>query len=67
VHGELKSAPTFSRCPSCGKPMQILRKTPRFGELPDLFSFYCVTCDAWRVKEGSPVVRQPDRPTGRAA
>ena len=39
-----KSAPKPPRCHSCARPMQLLRKTSRFGGLPDLYSFYCVTC-----------------------
>ena len=41
------------RCCHCARPMQLLRRTSRFGGLPDLCSFYCVACDAWHVEEGS--------------
>jgi hypothetical protein len=47
-----KSAPKPPRCHSCARPMQLLCKTSRFGGLPDLYSFYCVTCDEWHVEEG---------------
>jgi hypothetical protein len=44
-----KSAPEPPRCHSCARPMQLLRKTSRYGELPDLYSFYCLACDEWHV------------------
>jgi hypothetical protein len=50
-----KNAPRTPRCLSCAQPMQLLRRTPRFGELPDLYSFYCRTCDEWHVEEGNAV------------
>ena len=49
-----KSAPQPPRCHSCARPMQLLRQTSRFGELPDLYSFYCVACDEWHVEEAAP-------------
>ena len=48
------SAPTPPRCLSCARPMQLLRRTSRFGGLPDLYSFYCLACDEWHVEEGGP-------------
>ena len=45
--------PNAPRCINCARPMQLLRKTSRFGGLADLFSFYCVTCDEWHVEEGA--------------
>jgi hypothetical protein len=57
-----KSAPKPPRCHSCARPMQLLRRTSRFGGLPDLYSFYCVSCDEWHVEEGEAVADQrPDR------
>ena len=50
-----KSPPKPPRCHSCGRPMQLLRKTSRFGGLPDLYSFYCLACDEWHVEEGGPI------------
>ena len=55
-----KSAPKPPRCHSCARPMQLLRRTSRFGGLPDLYSFYCVACDEWHVEEGD-AVQRPDR------
>jgi hypothetical protein len=43
-------------CPSCARPMQLLRRTSRFDGLPDVYSYYCCVCDEWRIEEG-------DRPT----
>jgi hypothetical protein len=54
-----KFAPNAPRCINCTKPMQLLRRTSRFGGLPDLYSFYCVTCDEWHVEEGDAVDKQP--------
>jgi hypothetical protein len=50
-----KTAPRTPRCVSCAQPMQLLRRTPRFDGLPDLYSFYCCTCDEWHVEEGDAV------------
>ena len=47
-----KTAPRPPRCLNCAQPMQLLRRTRRFGGLPDLLSFYCCTCDEWHVEEG---------------
>jgi hypothetical protein len=54
-----KTAPKVPRCLSCAQPMQLLRRTPRFGGLPDLYSFYCCTCDEWHVEEGDAVTAAP--------
>jgi hypothetical protein len=48
-----KPGPKRPRCHKCATPMQLLRRTSRFGGLPDLCSFYCVNCDEWHVEEGS--------------
>jgi hypothetical protein len=59
-----KSALKPHRCLSCARPMQLLRRTSRFGGLPDLYYFYCVTCDEWHVEEGDAVAdRRPNRRT----
>ena len=50
-----KTAPKTPRCLSCARPMQLLRRTSRFEGLPDLYSFYCCTCDEWHVEEGDAV------------
>jgi len=48
-------SPESLLCLNCAKPMQLLRRTSRFGGLPDLYSFCCVTCDEWHVEEGDAV------------
>ena len=50
-----KSAPKPPPCHSCARPMQLLRRTSRFGGLPDLYSYYCLACDEWHVEEGGPI------------
>jgi hypothetical protein len=59
-----KSAPGAPRCHKCARPMQLLRRTARFGGLSDLYSFYCVACDEWHVEEGEAA---PNRTTYLAA
>jgi len=34
-----KSAAKPPRCPKCAQPMRLVRRTPRFGGLPELFTF----------------------------
>ena len=59
-----RSAFKSARCVKCARPMQLLRKTSRFGGLPDLYSFYCLACDEWHVEEGDAVVdERPHRLT----
>jgi hypothetical protein len=48
---ENDKTPKAPRCVNCARLMQLLRKTSRFAGLPDLLSFYCVTCDEWHVEE----------------
>jgi len=31
-------------CPSCGRPMELARITPRLGGLPELQTFVCRSC-----------------------
>ena len=50
-----KSAPQPPSFHSCARPMQLLRRTSRFGGLPDLYSFYCLACDEWHVEEGGSI------------
>jgi hypothetical protein len=56
-----KRAPEPPRCISCARPMQLFRRTSRFGGLPDLYSFYCLACDEWHVEEADVAAeRLPD-------
>jgi hypothetical protein len=38
------SAATPPRCASCAQPMKLVRRTPRFGGLPELITFECRAC-----------------------
>ena len=53
-----QSAPKPPRCPSCGRPMQLLRRTSRYDGLPDLYSFYCSACDELHIEEGDAAADQ---------
>src|ERR1700726_1701214 len=37
--------PPAPRCFGCARPMQLIRRTPRFGGLADLYVFRCRSCD----------------------
>src|SRR5262249_50435835 len=39
-----KTAPKPPSCPKCAQPMRLIRRTPRFDGLPDLFTFECPIC-----------------------
>jgi len=39
-----KPAPPPPRCPKCAQPMRLIRRTARFGRLPELFTFECAAC-----------------------
>jgi len=46
-------APIPLRCPSCAQPMQLIRRTQRFSELPDLCTFECGACGVSLFEECS--------------
>jgi hypothetical protein len=48
--------PRSPRCVGCARPMQLIRRTPRFGELPDLYTFECRACGEWHIEEGEALV-----------
>ena len=54
-----KSAPKPPRCVACARPMQLVRRTPRFGGLPDLFTFQCEGCGEQHMRKAT---RWTDRP-----
>jgi hypothetical protein len=54
-----KPAPKPPRCPRCAQPMQLIRRTTRFGGLPDLFIFECRVCGERHIEEGD--VDRPSR------
>jgi len=39
-----KPAPRPPRCPKCAQPMRLVRRTRRYGGLPDLITFECPAC-----------------------
>ena len=54
-----KSAPKPSRpplCFGCARPMQLVRRTSRFGGLPEVFTFDCRACGVSHIEEGDAVV-----------
>jgi hypothetical protein len=38
-------------CPSCAQPMRLVRRTPRFGGLPELVTFECESCGLSHIGE----------------
>ena len=48
------SGPAAPRCPRCAQPMRLVRRTPRFGGLPDLYTFECRSCEISHTEEGGP-------------
>ena len=64
----LSGKPKAPRCLSCARPMDLTRRTARFGTLPDLFSFNCVACNELHLVEGDTLVtRMPGENLPRAA
>jgi hypothetical protein len=47
--------PRPPRCFGCGRPMQAVRRTARFGGLPDLYTFECRACGVWHIEEGDAI------------
>lgn len=52
------SGPAAPRCPCCAQAMHLARKTPRFGGLPDLYTFECLSCETSHIEEGGPARRR---------
>jgi hypothetical protein len=52
------SGPAAPRCPRCAQPMRLVRRTPRFGGLSDLYTFECQSCEASHTEEGGPARRR---------
>jgi hypothetical protein len=48
-----KVLPTRPRCVGCAQPMRLVRKTLRFGRLPDLYTFECQTCGETHIEEAA--------------
>jgi hypothetical protein len=47
----IDSAPTLPRCPGCAQPMRLIRRTQRFGGLPDPRTPGCRACNVLLVEE----------------
>ena len=41
------------RCVACARPMRLIRKTLRFGGLPDLYTFECDACGETHIEEAT--------------
>jgi hypothetical protein len=48
-----KVLPTRPRCVGCAQPMRLVRKTLRFGRLPDLYTFECQGCGESHIEEAA--------------
>src|SRR5262249_60651209 len=42
--------PKPALCASCSRTMQLARTTPRFGDLPDLYTFECRACGVSHIE-----------------
>jgi hypothetical protein len=54
-HHESHIGPT---CPHCAKPMRLTHITPGIGALPELYSYYCDSCDEAETEAGEPGERR---------
>jgi hypothetical protein len=55
-----KFPPKPPRCFACAGPMRLVRRTPRFGGLPDLYAFQCQACGELHIEEGAAVADRTD-------
>jgi hypothetical protein len=46
--------PASLRCQRCAQPMKLVRRTQRFGGLPDLCTFECAACGISHTEECKP-------------
>jgi hypothetical protein len=53
------SAPRSPRCFGCARPMQLVRRTPRFGALRDVYTFECRACGVWHIEEADALEGRP--------
>jgi hypothetical protein len=49
-----RSGPKLPLCPSCAQNMRLMRRTQRFGTLPDVCTFECRDCGVSYVDEYEP-------------
>jgi hypothetical protein len=52
--------PRAPLCFGCARPMHLVRRTSRYGGLPDLYTFACRTCGVWHIEEGGVEDRPAD-------
>jgi transposase-like protein len=57
--------PNAPICPSCGRPMELARITPRLGGLPELQTFVCRACGETLTEAVENRIARPD--SGRDA
>jgi hypothetical protein len=48
------SGPKLPLCPSCAQNMLLIRRTQRFGTLPDVCTFECRGCGVFHFEEYEP-------------
>ncbi len=54
-----RSGPKLPLCPSCAQNMRLIRRTQRFGTLPDVCTFECRGCGVSHFEE-----YEPAKPSG---
>ena len=54
-----RSGPRLPLCPSCAQNMRLIRRTQRFGTLPDVCTFECRGCGVSHFEE-----HEPAKPSG---
>jgi hypothetical protein len=54
-----RSEPKLPLCPSCARNMRLIRRTQRFGTLPDVCTFECRGCGVSHFEE-----HEPAKPSG---
>jgi hypothetical protein len=52
-------SPRPPRCFGCARPMQLARRTSRFGELCDVYTFECRACGEWHIEEADTLAGRP--------
>jgi hypothetical protein len=48
------TSPASLRCQRCAQPMKLIRRTQRYGGLPDLCTFECAACGISHTEECKP-------------
>jgi C4-type Zn-finger protein len=54
-----RSGPKLPLCPSCAQNMRLIRRTQRFGELPDVCTFECPGCGVSHFEEYAAETKRP--------